>query len=79
MGAWLIVMRRNGLDIRQHSSWRRQVTAMTSARLIHPAPWSARAHLLSHYAGQAVTVEAIVDHVIVSTPRQQSGQTGNAC
>jgi three-Cys-motif partner protein len=27
-----------------------------------------RSHLLSHFAGQALTIEAIVDHVIVSTP-----------
>jgi len=29
-------------------------------------------HLLQHFAGQAVTIEAIVDHVIVSTPYASS-------
>lgn len=31
-----------------------------------------RTHLLQRFAGQAVTIEAIVDHVIVSTPYASS-------
>lgn len=31
-----------------------------------------RTHLLQHFAGQAVTIEAIVDHVIVATPYASS-------
>lgn len=30
--------------------------------------WPLRKHLLDHFAGQAVTIESIVDHVIASTP-----------